>query len=147
MKEYVRQGGRWCIGTDSHIGLSPMEEFRMIDYRQRLVTNQRNTFEGDAASYMINEEVSSGRSAMGLKSENHFKVGRPFDAVVYNSGSHLLAETSEKNRLATILFTSDSSRIAGTVINGEWVVKNQHHVQGHPIKIAFAKAMRKLKNR
>jgi formimidoylglutamate deiminase len=147
MKEYVKLGGRWCIGTDSHIGLSPMEEFRMIDYRQRLVTNKRNTFEGDAASNMINEEVTTGRSAMGLKTENHFKIGKPFDAVVYNSGSHLLSETSEKNRLATILFTSDSSRIAGTIINGKWVVKNQHHINGHPIKIAFSKAMRELRNR
>jgi formimidoylglutamate deiminase len=147
MKEYAKLGGRWCIGTDSHIGLSPMEEFRMIDYRQRLVSNKRNTFEGDAASYMINEEVTTGRRAMGLKTENHFEIGKPFDAVVYNSGSHLLSETSEKNRLATILFTSDSSRIAGTIINGKWVVKNQHHEQGHPIKIAFSKAMRELRNR
>jgi formimidoylglutamate deiminase len=147
MKEYAKLGGRWCIGTDSHIGLSPMEEFRMIDYRQRLVTNKRNTFEADAASYMINEEVTTGRSAMGLKTENHFEIGKPFDAVVYNSGSHLLSETSKKNRLATILFTSDSSRIAGTIINGKWVVKNQHHEQGHPIKIAFSKAMRELRNR
>ncbi|MBL7873326.1 MAG: formimidoylglutamate deiminase [Cyclobacteriaceae bacterium] len=147
MKEYASLGGRWCIGTDSHIGLSPMEEFRMIDYRQRLVTNQRNTFEGDAASYLIHEEVTTGRRAMGLKTESHFEIGKSFDAVVYNSGSHLLAETSEKNRLATLLFTSDSSRIAGTIINGKWVVKNQHHVQGHPIKNAFSKTMRALRSR
>src|SRR5690606_25438652 len=29
MKEYVKMGGRWSIGTDSHIGLNPLEEFRM----------------------------------------------------------------------------------------------------------------------
>ncbi len=147
MQEYVKSGGRWCIGTDSHIGLYPLEEFRMIDYRQRLVSNQRNTFEGDAASYMINEEVESGRRAMGINQANHFEVGRPFDAIVYNSQSHLLAETSEKNRLATLLYTSDSSRIVGTIVNGKWVVKNQHHNNGHSIKTAFTKAMRELKNR
>lgn len=147
MREYVKLGGRWCIGTDSHIGLSPVEEFRMIDYRQRLVSNQRNTFEGDAAAYMINEEIASGRKAMGLNSENHFEIGKPFDAVIYNSQSHLLAETSEKNRLATLLFTSDSSRILGTLVNGKWVVKNQHHQNGHSIKVAFSWAMQQLKNR
>jgi formimidoylglutamate deiminase len=147
MREYVKSGGRWCIGTDSHIGLNPLEEFRMIDYRQRLVSNQRNTFEGDAASYMVNEEVESGRRAMGINQSNHFEVGKSFDAIVYNSQSHLLAETSEKNRLATLLYTSDSSRSAGTIVNGKWVVKNQHHVNGHSIKTAFTKAMRELKNR
>jgi formimidoylglutamate deiminase len=147
MKEYVKLGGRWCIGTDSHIGLNPLEEFRMIDYRQRLVTNQRNTFEGDAAAYLINEEVCSGRRAMGIGQANHFELGKPFDAIVFNSQSHLLAETSEKSRLATLLYTSDSSRVAGTIINGRWVVKNQHHVNGHSIKAAFTKVMRELKTR
>jgi formimidoylglutamate deiminase len=147
MKEYVKLGGKWCIGTDSHVGLNPLEEFRMIDYRQRLVTNQRNTFEGDAASYMINEEVEWGRRAMGIKQSSHFETGKPFDAVVFNSQSHLLAETSQQNRLATLLYTSDSSRVMGTIINGKWIVKNQHHANGHSIKVAFTKAMKVLKNR
>lgn len=147
MKEYVKRGGHWSIGTDSHIGLNPLEEFRMIDYRQRLVTNQRNTFEGDAAHYLVNEEIQSGRKAMGLYYQNHFEIGQPFDAVIFSSESHLVQNTSEKNRLATLLYTSDSSRLMGTIINGKWVVKNQHHHSGHSIKIKFAKAMTELKNR
>lgn len=147
MKEYVKLGGRWSIGTDSHIGLNPLEELRMIDYRQRLVTNQRNTFEGDAAMHLVNDSVSTGRTAMGILSKNNFEVGKPLDAVVFNSKSHLLAETSEKNRLASILYTSDSSRIIGTMVNGEWVTKNGHHSNGRIIKDNFTKAMRELKNR
>ncbi|MBI3482931.1 MAG: formimidoylglutamate deiminase, partial [Bacteroidetes bacterium] len=134
MKEYVKMRGHWSIGTDSHIGLNPLEEFRMIDYRQRLITNHRNTFEGDASAYLVNESVSSGREAMGVSSKKNFEIGKPFDAVVFNSRSHLLAETSEKNRLATLLYTSDSSRIIGTIVNGKWVVKNGHHINGQFIK-------------
>jgi formimidoylglutamate deiminase len=147
MKEYVKFGGHWSIGTDSHIGINPLEEFRMIDYRQRLVTNQRNTFEGDAASYMVNEEIQSGRLAMGMKTSNHFEIGQPFDAVVFSSESHLVANTSEQNRLATLIYTSDSSRLAGTIINGQWITKNQHHIRGHEIKVKFNRAMSQLKNR
>jgi formimidoylglutamate deiminase len=147
MKEFVKLGGHWSIGTDSHIGLNPLEEFRMIDYRQRLVTNKRNTFEGDAARAMINESVTQGRLAMGRKTADHFEIGQPFDALIVSATTHLLADTSEKNRLATILFTGDSSRNIGTIINGKWVVKNQHHQNGHVIKGAFVKAMKELKNR
>lgn len=147
MKEYVNLGGRWSIGTDSHIGLNPLEEFRMIDYRQRLVTNQRNTFEGDAASYLVNESVSSGRRAMGHRTTNNFDIGKPFDAVVFNAKSHLVAMTAEKNRLATILYTSDSSRLLGTIVNGKWIVKQQHHQSGQEIKENFAKAISEMKNR
>lgn len=147
MKEYVKLGGHWCIGTDSHIGLNPFEEFRMIDYRQRLVTNKRNTIGGDAAQYLMNESVQHGRTAMGRMDADHFKIGQPFDALIVNAGTHLLADTSEKNRLASIVYTSDSSRNLGTIVNGNWVVKNQHHRAGHEIKTAFSKAMKELKNR
>ncbi len=147
MKEFVKLQGRWSIGTDSHIGLNPLEEFRMIDYRQRLVTNHRNIVEGNAAEYFVNESVSSGRKAMGIDAKDNFEIGKPFDAVVFNAKSHLLAETSEKNRLATILYTSDSSRILGTIVNGQWIVKGQHHQSGQAIKEKFSKAMKELKNR
>lgn len=147
MKEYVKFGGHWTIGTDSHIGLNPFEEFRMIDYRQRLVTNLRNTFSGDASRYLINESVQQGRIAMGRETNDHFEIGQQFDALVINAQTHLLADTSEKNRLASIIYTSDSSRNLGTIVNGKWIVKNQHHANGHAIKTAFSKAMKELKNR
>jgi formimidoylglutamate deiminase len=147
MKEYIKLGGHWCIGTDSHIGINPFEEFRMIDYRQRLVTNMRNTVGGDAAKYFVNESVQQGRIAMGRSTKNHFEIGQPLDALVINAGTHLLADTSEKNKLASIVYTSDSSRNLGTIVNGKWVVQNQHHHSGSEIKTAFSKAMRELKNR
>jgi len=147
MKEYSALKGRWSIGTDSHIGLNPLEEFRMIDYRQRLVTNQRNTFSGNAAHYLVNESIESGRKAMGISSKDNFAVGQPFDAVVYNSSAHLLENVADETRLPALVYTSDTSRIVGTIINGRWTVKNQHHQNGHAIKDHFRKAMKELKNR
>jgi formimidoylglutamate deiminase len=147
MKEYVTLNGNWCIGTDSHIGLNPFEEFRMIDYRQRLVTNKRNTVQGNAAHYFISESVLRGRLAIGRATTELFEPGQPFDALVIHAGSHLFADTSAENLLPSILYTTDSSRNLGTIINGKWVVKNQHHQNGHAIKTAFSKAMKELKNR
>ncbi len=147
MKEYVKLSGRWCIGTDSHIGLNPFEELRMIDYRQRLITNKRNTVSGNAASYFVNECVLRGRLAMGLTTTDCFEVGQPFDALVINAGSHLFSDTSADRLLPSIVYTSDSSRHLGTIVNGKWVVKNQHHKNGHAIKTAFSKVMNGLNNR
>lgn len=127
MKEYATLDGRWSIGTDSHIGLNPLEEFRMIDYRQRLVTNKRNTFEGDAAHYLVNESVRSGRQSMGLSSANHFELGKAFDAVVYDAGRPRLAVVPSQYRLATLLYHHDSAAALGTLVNGRWIVKNQVH--------------------
>jgi formimidoylglutamate deiminase len=119
----------------------------MIDYRQRLVTNKRNTISGDAARYFVDESVKQGRIALGRSTSDHFEIGQPLDALVVSATTHLLADTAEKNRLASIVYTSDSSRNLGTIVNGKWVVKNQHHRAGHEIKTAFSKAMKELKNR
>ena len=119
----------------------------MIDYRQRLVTNKRNTFEGDAAHHMVNASVMSGRQAMGVKSTDHFAIGQSFDGVVFSGSSHLFENTSSKNRLATILYTSDTSKIIGTIVAGKWIVKNQHHQNGAVLKKNFSKTMKALATR
>lgn len=147
MKEYVKQGGNWCIGTDSHIGLNPLEEFRMIDYRQRLVTNLRNTFDGDAAAYLVNTEVERGRVAMGLGKLTAFGVGQAFNAIVYDSAAPLLGVTSKEKLMATIVYASDASMSLGTLVNGTWVVKNNRHVAVESISKSFTKAIHSIKNR
>ncbi len=147
MKEYCQLGGRWSIGTDSHIGLNPLEEFRMIDYRQRLVTNKRNTFPKDGAKYMINEAVISGRAAMGIKSTDHFAVGQSLDALVIDGASPLVSTTSLKNISATLVYTGDPSNNLGTLVNGRWIVKGQHHRDQSVISRDFSAAMNKIKAR
>jgi len=144
MKEYCNAGGRWCVGTDSHIGLNPYEEFRMIDYRQRLVTNKRNTFSGDAAKYMINEEIATGRKAMGLDYKDHFSIGQPFDAMVIDGKSPQVESARRESLLSKILYTGDSNINLGTIVNGQWIVKRQVHFEQRKIRTAFTKALKEL---
>ncbi len=147
MKEFVQHHGRWSIGTDSHIGLDPLEELRMMDYRQRLITHRRNTFEGDAARHMIESAIYSGRKAMGLDYRNHFAVGQPLDAVVYDAQTPLLSETSIDNVSGTILFASDSTRPLGTLVDGKWIVQQGRHRAIKVIRNGFSLALKRLKNR
>jgi formimidoylglutamate deiminase len=145
MKEYTRSGGRWSLGTDSHIGLDPLEEFRMLDYRQRLVTNQRNTFENDGAGYMIDEEIESGRKAMGLKILQHFEIGQPMDAIVYDAGTPLTGNTAMDQVLATLVYSGSAARALGTLVDGRWIVKNHEHLLKNKISSDFSKAVRQLR--
>jgi formimidoylglutamate deiminase len=144
MKEYCRLGGRWSIGTDSHIGLDPLEEFRMIDYRQRLSTNLRSTFEGNAASYLVDEAQTSGKLAMGVKSKGHFVIGEGFDAIVYNARSPRLSTASKEDLLSVLLYHGNSSMAMGTIVNGTWVVKDQNHVQFDGIRDNFVSVMKEI---
>jgi formimidoylglutamate deiminase len=141
MKEYAALEGRWCIGTDSHIGIDPLEELRMIDYRQRLLLNKRNTFEGDGARYMISEAVLRGRLAMGRNPTDYFEEGQPLDAVVYDMQSPRLATTDEHDLLPVLVYHGRTS-ILGTMVNGQWVVKDRRHVRGDEIGMKYRNAMK-----
>ena len=151
LKSFQEQSGKWSIGTDSHIGLNPCEELRILDYGQRLISHERNTFvsnqEGDSGRYAVNQALLSGRQAMGNSSARYFEVGQSFDAVVYKSTIPLLQTADSKNMLSTIIYASDSSWNLGTLVNGKWVVRDGHHIEKDLINQQFVQAIDRLKVR
>ncbi len=70
LKAYWHGGGRWSIGSDSHIGLNPLEELRWLDYVQRLNHRQRNVLcrhpHENSGELLFSEALISGKRAMGL---------------------------------------------------------------------------------
>lgn len=144
LKEFQESGGKWSIGTDSHIGLNPLEELRLLDYGQRLTTHHRNTFtsinQGDSAAYAIKQSLISGRAAMGNQNTSYFSIGQPLDAVIYDASSPLIASSKLENILPTIIYCSDSTYCKGTIINGKWIVKENQHLLKGAITSSFVKA-------
>ena len=149
LKTFQKAGGNWSIGTDSHIGLNPFEELRILDYGQRLISHQRNTFtsdnQGNSGLFALNNLIFSGRKAMGKTSANFFEKGQAFDALVMDGRVPILNICSKENLTSTIVYASDVSMNLGTMVNGEWVVKNGQI--NRSIKKAFIATLKTLKNR
>jgi formimidoylglutamate deiminase len=143
LTDFAAQNGSWSIGTDSHISLNPLEDLRWLDYAQRFTTHKRNTFD-DGASILLNKTITAGRAAMGYKQSSYFEVGQPLDATIFNSKSPLLSSGDDAHLLSSIVYTSDSSDILGTMVNGKWVVKNQQHARGTAIQSDFVRSMKNL---
>ncbi|MBA4053568.1 MAG: formimidoylglutamate deiminase [Marivirga sp.] len=146
LTSYLTSGGKWAIGTDSHISLNPLEDLRWMDYAQRLTTHKRNTFD-DGAHKLIQSALNSGRKAMANKPPaNFFEIGNAMDAVVYDGNSPLLLRPGSEHVLPSIVYTADSSWILGTMVNGKWVVKNHRHLGYDQIKPKYLQAIKSLKN-
>ena len=62
MREFLAAGGRWGIGSDSHISVSPVEELRWLEYGQRLLSRHRNIV-ADAQSPSVGETLLRGVAA------------------------------------------------------------------------------------
>lgn len=148
-QDYCVKEGRWCIGTDSHIGLNPFEELRLLDYGQRLITHKRKTFEGAYISMGQNALKSvyiNGKSAAGDPKDNILTEGSPFDAIVLTS-EHPLLEGSSGYWLDTIIYHFTTSEMVGTIVNGKWVINEGYHEQIISIRENFLKTLNKLKIR
>ena len=147
LKQFLKHNGNWSIGTDSHVGINPLEEIRILDYGQRLITHNRNTFgnrdSGDNGLLAIKNAYINGKKAMGIDQIDFFEIGKPLDALVLSCEHPLLQSTSSKNRSNTIIYSGDSSMYKGTIVNGKWVIDKGLH-KNQNIDTHFLKTMKEL---
>ena len=148
---YQQHGGQWSIGTDSHVGLNPLEELRILDYGQRLTTHKRNSYylpgQGDSGLFGIDMTLKAGRKAMNNFNATYFKVGEPLDTVVYDANSPLLGCSSLENLSSTIVYATDSFMQLGTITDGKWVTNKNGHILNQKIQEMFIKTINDLKGR
>lgn len=142
LRKYQDFGGNWSIGTDSHIGLNPLDELRLLDYGQRLISHKRNTFPNDAGLFSINKSVIAGRKAMNNFQKDFFAVGEDFDACVINADSPLLSNVSLQSLASAIVYAVDSSQIDGTFVSGKFVKNSENYKE---IKESFIKVVNRFR--
>ncbi|KAJ5815512.1 guanine deaminase [Penicillium riverlandense] len=127
LRNYQDFGGNWSIGTDSNIGLNPLEELRLLDYGQRLISHKRNTFGSDAGLFALTKAIISGRRAMNNFETGFFTVGADFDACVIDANAPLLANVKMENLASSILYSADASHFCGTFIAGKLIQKDHNY--------------------
>ena len=122
LKEFQYKSGNWCFGSDSHIGLSPFEETRLLDYGLRLQTNSRKTFfdtETANASHLVMKNIFfNGMNAMGIKRKNYFEKGFPLNFIELDEKRPLISSSENDHLLNTLFYTGDCRNIKNTYIKG-----------------------------
>lgn len=142
LRSFRKFGGNWSIGTDSHIGLNFFEELRLLDYGQRLISHQRNTFGGDSGLSAMTSATVAGRKAMNNFEPQFFAVGADFDACVIRADAPLLSNTNAENLTSSIVYTADASQIYGTFAAGKLIQKNENYQR---IKERFAECANRFR--
>jgi len=146
LRQFQSCGGIWSIGTDSHVGLNPLEELRLLDYGQRLITHRRTTFSGDGIEdsglYAIRKATIAGRRAMNNFKSEFFASGAPFDACIVKSDEPLLANVKLENLASSIIYSTDASQIYGTFAAGKLIRKDAEYEQ---IKASFINCIKEFR--
>lgn len=148
LKEFQQYGGKWSIGTDSHVGLNPMEELRLLDYGQRLTSHKRNTFysasQGDSGTYAMDMITQSGRRAMNNFQTAYFAPGEFFNAALFSADAPLVGASANGRLLSTFVYSSDAHLQCGTISHGRLISVSEHTTA---IRTDFNSCLKSLANR
>jgi len=146
--EFQKAGGNWSIGTDSHVGLNPFEELRILDYGQRLISHKRNIFysseEGDSGMFAFTKTTQTGRKSMHNFEPVFFKPGEPFNAALIDFNSPLIASRNVDDLASTMLYSTDSSMQCGAIAFGKLISQEIFGEQRLKIKSEFTDTLRNL---
>lgn len=143
LTDFAKYSEGWCIGTDSHISLNPLEDLRWLDYTQRLMNHRRNTF-ADGATVLLRSAYFAGKRAMGSSAREFFETGKPLDAVVYRGDSPLLSTAGTEHLLPTLVYTADGASVLGTLVDGEWICRDLRHAHEEAILRDFQHALKNI---
>ncbi|AHF70025.1 MULTISPECIES: formimidoylglutamate deiminase [Pseudomonas] len=145
--DYIAQGGRWGIGSDSHVSVSVVEELRWLEYGQRLRDQRRNRlYRSDqpmVGRTLFDAALSGGAQALG-QGIGKLEVGQRADWIVLDGSDPYLETASGDAILNRWLFAGGDRQVRDVLVKGRWVVREGHHAAEEESSRAFAQVLREL---
>ncbi|KOC92836.1 formimidoylglutamate deiminase [Winslowiella iniecta] len=130
--DYIAHGGRWGIGSDSHVSLNASEELRWLEYGQRLRDRRRNRIvnpqQSSVGDLLWQQAAAGGAQACGV-AIGSLAVGQRADWLVLEADAWL-ASCPDSALLNRWLFAGDRSQIRDVWVAGKQVIcAGQHALQ------------------
>ncbi|MGC7837603.1 formimidoylglutamate deiminase [Pseudomonas wayambapalatensis] len=145
--DFLAQGGRMGIGSDSHVSLSVVEELRWLEYGQRLRDQRRNRlYRSDqpmVGRTLYDAALAGGTQALGQEI-GELAVGKRADWLVLDGQDPYLATSSGDGILNRWLFAGSDRQVRDVMVNGQWVVRQGRHALEEQSGQAFAAVLRTL---
>ena len=145
--DYIAQGGRWGIGSDSHVSLSVVEELRWLEYGQRLRDQRRNRlYRSDqpmVGRTLMDAALAGGAQALGQEI-GALEVGKRADWLVLDGNSPYIATATGDAILNRWLFAGGDRQIRDVAVAGRWVIREGRHVDEERSAQAFAQVLKAL---
>ena len=127
LREYLADGGRFGIGSDSNVCTSPVEELRWLEYIRRLETRTRNVTEtrpgASVALNLYQRALAGGAQALG-RNAGAIAPGRIADLVVLDTEHPTLVGRAGEAMLDAWLFSGNNTPVRDVMVAGAWVVRD-----------------------
>ena len=145
---YLAAGGRWGIGSDSHISVSPLEELRWFEYGQRLAWRRRNVLAGEGAKASLGlrlygEALAGGAQALG-RPIGALAVGKRADLLVLDPEHPEVAAMPRERLLDAVVFAGNRNPVRDVMVGGEWVVTEGRHWKEEAVQAGYLETVKAL---
>ncbi|MGQ9371159.1 formimidoylglutamate deiminase [Azospirillum sp. ST 5-10] len=145
--DYRAAGGRFGIGTDSHVATDAAAELRLLEYGQRLRDRARNRLAaGPGASVgrtLFDAALAGGAQACGLGRPG-IRAGARADLVVLDAASPYVAAARGDQILDRWIFALGDHAVRDVMVAGRWVVRDRRHDADDAVDRAFQRVLRKI---
>jgi formimidoylglutamate deiminase len=145
---YLAAGGRFGIGSDSHVSQSPVEELRWLEYGQRLGQQRRNiaasSAQRDVGTYLWQGALQGGAQAAGRRI-GQLASGNRADLLVLDCSHPNLDGVEAQDVLGRLVFCGNDNLVRDVLAGGRWVVQGGRHMAQDAIAGRFRQAVRQLR--
>jgi formimidoylglutamate deiminase len=143
----LEAGGRWGVGSDSHVSVSPIEELRWLEYGQRLCERRRALATagkpGSTGLALWQAAVAGGAQALGRRC-GALVPGHRADLLVLDPDAPSLYGRKGDSLVDSFIFASETSAVRDVMVGGRWVVRERHHAAEERIAAAFRRTIDRL---
>jgi formimidoylglutamate deiminase len=145
---FLEAGGRFGVGSDSHVSQSPVEELRWLEYGQRLTLRSRNVAHNpqqrQVGDFLWQAALEGGAQATG-RPVGALEAGKRADLLVLDSEHPNLAGINSTHLLGTLVFSGNDNLVKDVMVGGRWVVRDHKHVAQTAIAQRFKQALADLR--
>ena len=144
--DLIAQGGRFGVGSDSHVCVSVAEELRLLEYGQRLRDQQRNrVYSNDQPSvgdFIYQTSAVGGNAACNINTG--LRVGARADFITLDTSHPLLASAKPEQLINRWTFGINHNPVRDVFVAGEQVVAAGCHNLEDAASAALVKSLKEL---
>ena len=145
--DYLRQQGRFGIGSDSHVSLSVSEELKLLEYSQRLRDQQRNRLYGETnpavGDFLYRAAATGGAQACGIDA-GEIAVAKRADFIVLDDSHPFIATARPEQIINRWVFALNDNPVRDVFVAGKPLIQEGRHHQEDISRQAFTALLTRL---
>ena len=142
-RKWLDLEGRFSIGSDSQITISPADELRLLEYAQRLASESRNVLadgSGGSLGRVLLEGALKGGAVALAQHCGVLEEGARADIVVLDSEHPALIARDGDEILDSWIFAGGAACVRDVFVGGRQVVSGGRHVNEPEIVARYREA-------